>query len=1150
MPRYVSGLLYTNDKCIGCNKCVSQCTTFGANISIVKDSSSRIFVDSSKCNHCGACIETCLRNAREYTDDTASFLSDLAKGEKISLVVDPSFYILYGDLSEKILGYLKFLGIEHIYDGAFGAEISIWLHTKYLKDHYNEPLSNKAYIINTCPSVINNIEIYHPELQKRIVPVQTPPYCTAIYAHKYLGDSNKIAFLGPCIAADDEKNSPNTNGNINYNITFSHLKKAISEIDISSYSAQADLVAENVGNTIPISGAFKRAILTYFPRDEQIIQAEGLTDDNFRLFNSYRTIHKENSKPILVDFHSCTRSCINGPGIEKNSFDPALAYERISEKNRAFYSADSSDDYEERFNNLEKRFEKLDPQDFARNFSDRYKQPRLIPDFTYDEIFNTMLKTTEDKRNINCGLCGYKSCKDMVNAIACNYNRKENCIRYMNEEMYNKLYFDSQTGIRNKTAFMRDCKKMLEDNPDMDYIIGAGDLNRFKIINDFYGNEIGDNILGLIAGILKDLVADEGICARFGGGQFTFCIPHTIENLEKIRAIKYFDYKAEELTVQATMRWGLYVTEHIPEEQNIAFMINCATLAMDKKISYITNTYNVFTKELRTLLKEETVISADFKPALKNNEFTLWFQPQYAAGTEKIVGAEALCRWIKPDGEVLSPGIFIPIAEKCGFIRYLDEAIWGMAFQKIRSWLDEGLSVVPISLNISRISLGTDALIYVIKRLKEQYNIPTELVHFEITESAYMEDQEVMITRINKIKELGFEIAMDDFGSGYSSLNSLKDIPIDYLKLDLGFLKSAKHPESTENLDTTNKGGSIISSVIKMAQNLELITIAEGVETLKQASFLTGLGCNIIQGFYFSKPISEEDFKVLLSRQDEFVKVSKPRPLGKINSLEFNDPDSSVSIMFENYSAPSGFIEYNDINENISMLKYNDKLGALLHLSNLTPKEAQKNIKHFVKSDQGDILRECIHCALDSQKEESCVLHFYYWKKHLYVKAYLHELSSSGNDHTLLLIMENITNELYSENTFDMAVQQLEFVMDKSTIGMVMMKVQINLKHPLESMNIEVLHVNPGFEQLSGYTADEVLKWTAKDSISQVHPFDRPKFIKGFLDFLKSDMKSTTEFSYKALCKDKSYKKVKITTNGTKQNDDTYLIISNYSLVE
>lgn len=307
------------------------------------------------------------------------------------------------------------------------------------------------------------------------------------------------------------------------------------------------------------------------------------------------------------------------------------------------------------------------------------------------------------------------------------------------------------------------------------------------------------------------------------------------------------------IEIPITMRFGIYIADTSIED--ILSVINLATIAMADKISSTKNTFSMFTKEMHQNVKREIEITSQMQSAIKNDEFQIYYQPQFYSENGELAGAEALCRWVKSDGTVIGPTVFIPISEKNGFIRLLDKVIWDKTFSDMRKWIDEGFSPVPVSINISRVSLSSDNLIYEIQRIKDKYQIPVDLIHFEITESAYMDDQENLIRRINEIRGMGFKIAMDDFGSGYSSLNTLKDIPIDLLKLDMGFIKENSNME---------KGTVIINSIVKMSHSLDLKTIAEGVEVQSQADYLKNIGVDIIQGFFYSKPLSHNDYEELL----------------------------------------------------------------------------------------------------------------------------------------------------------------------------------------------------------------------------------------------------------------------------------------------
>ena len=218
-------------------------------------------VDPEKCIHCGNCIRECRHNAREFQDDTLKFLDDLGK-EQISVLLAPSFFLLYPDTCGRIINFLLENGVTAAYDASFGTDISIWGYLKYLDEH-----PEGGYIMNTCPSFVNFVTRYSKEMTNRLLPVQSPAVCAAIYLHKYKKNTDSIAFIGPCIAKKDDFDSPETNGEISYNITFAHLVQALEGIDLSSYSDTFEGRNNTLGSLAPIEGGLKRSISHFIPEN-------------------------------------------------------------------------------------------------------------------------------------------------------------------------------------------------------------------------------------------------------------------------------------------------------------------------------------------------------------------------------------------------------------------------------------------------------------------------------------------------------------------------------------------------------------------------------------------------------------------------------------------------------------------------------------------------------------------------------------------------------------------------------------------------------------------------------------------------------------------------------------------------------------------
>lgn len=849
MRSYNTGIVYSDEKCIGCNKCIAACSVLGANCAIIQNGQNRVVVDSRKCVICGSCVSVCPQKARTYRDDSESFFTGAAQSQNISVIIDQSFFVLYKDRASSVLGWLRSLGVKNIYSSSLGAEISVWANVRYLLAHHEE--DEAPFLVNCCPAFTLRVEREEIDFLKKLIPVHSPAFCTAIYAKKYLGDTSRMVFISPCVAVKDLISRHK--GTIDASVSFDSIITRFNEAKYSGTESDPDQTGRTFGNIISAEDGMARCLALFFPEKYIIAHYNNLSPHTFSVLRNETQNCSLSERPLASTVVSCRNGCLDGPGTKKfRSTVSSICIEYFRMFTDSMKDLDIEASHKRNLEMLEKQFAGLDCADFTCSFQDHYQQPYRIPKSTYDEIFTAMHKNTVKKRSVNCGFCGYRSCMEMASAIAYGYNRKENCIHYMNEEMAFRYFIDPQTGIPNRAAFVRDAELLLKSNPAKKYVVCSGNVNKFKIIDDLYGFEAGDKVLHIVSVVLKYTVGSEGLCASLGGGNFALFFEYTPENMARLTKREFIDCSVLGIAFRVTMRFGLYVAQD--RSESIMNMMNYATISMDKNSSPMENTFTMYTQEFHDQMKLETMITADMQGAMERQEFKLFFQPQYnPAGT--LVGAEVLCRWIKDDGFIRTPDVFIPIFEKNGFIKKLDRYVWEKSFQAIQRWHSAGIKVVPISLNISRITLKDDDIISFISDLHKNYSLPPHTVHFEITESAYMNDQKRLIGRVNGIRNLGYAIAMDDFGSGYSSLNTLKDVPIDILKLDMGFLRESEN---------TERGGTIINSVVRMAQDLKLMTIAEGVETQNQADFLCSIGCDVLQGFLYSRPVSQAEFERII----------------------------------------------------------------------------------------------------------------------------------------------------------------------------------------------------------------------------------------------------------------------------------------------
>ncbi|MEG2116999.1 MAG: GGDEF domain-containing phosphodiesterase, partial [Clostridia bacterium] len=362
---------------------------------------------------------------------------------------------------------------------------------------------------------------------------------------------------------------------------------------------------------------------------------------------------------------------------------------------------------------------------------------------------------------------------------------------------------------------------LLRINKGVDYSIYHIDIENFKVFNEIYGNKFGDSLLIALAEKIDELVGDKGVCGRLSEDNFVAFLPTDLYT-PKVFAKKVSFFKHDELhNENVSIRLGIY---HIKNpDLPVDHMCDRASLASQhaKEKSLKIANYN---DELRQILINEQEVVRDFEQALANDEFTFYLQPVYNITTTKIMSAEALARWIKND-KVIPPMNFIPILEKRGLIIKLDLYILESVCRYLSNLIDKGELVVPISVNLSRISLVNDGIFSSIKDIVKKYKVDKYYLRFEITESSYIANPEKIIDFVKRMRDDDFKIYMDDFGSGYSSLNMLDELPVDILKIDMKFI---------QNVEKSGRTGNIFASVTRMAKWMNMRVIAEGAETLQQ----------------------------------------------------------------------------------------------------------------------------------------------------------------------------------------------------------------------------------------------------------------------------------------------------------------------------
>ncbi len=433
----LESLVYTNDNCVGCNKCISACPVLTANRAVEEKGKNKIIVDGSQCISCGACFDACAHNARSYHDDTERFFEDLKKGEKISLLLAPAFLANYPREYATVLGGLKKLGVNRIISISFGADITTWGYVKYITEH-----NFTGGISQPCPAVVGYIEKYLPELLPSLMPVHSPMMCGAIYVKKYMKVPDKLAFISPCIAKKNEIDDPNCGGYVSYNVTFGHLMKYVREHNISG-PAVTDEIEYGLGSIYPMPGGLKENVYWFCGEDIFIRQIEGEKHAYEFLSDYKRRVLGNKELPFMVDALNCAKGCIYGPGVkeEKAKSDDTL-YElqkirEASKKNDKRHAFSRSLTPKQRLARLNKQFAQLDINDFIRRYTDKSSMvtAKKASPAELDEIFISMDKRTDAERSINCSACGYDTCKKMATAVHNGCNNIYNCIQFVKGEV-------------------------------------------------------------------------------------------------------------------------------------------------------------------------------------------------------------------------------------------------------------------------------------------------------------------------------------------------------------------------------------------------------------------------------------------------------------------------------------------------------------------------------------------------------------------------------------------------------------------------------------------------------------------------------------------------------------------------------------------
>lgn len=413
---------------------------------------------------------------------------------------------------------------------------------------------------------------------------------------------------------------------------------------------------------------------------------------------------------------------------------------------------------------------------------------------------------------------------------------------------------DAKTGLLNAKGFASAAHHYLQRHQDQRLLLVRWDIDQFKLVNEVYGYDRGDRVLAEIGSASKGAVDTGLVFGHLSADHFVVLVPDTKGIVERTAREVADMLTGIDPSLHLYTSTGVYRIEDADED--MAQACDYALLALHAAKRSAQGSVAWYDPSMSAILLERQRIREEMEPALASGQFEVWYQPQvdYAAG--RVVGAEALVRWRDPERGIVPPAKFIPLFEENGFVTRLDEYVWEQACKFLRTWIDEGHDPLPVSVNISRRDIFARDLYAELTGLVGRYGLDPSLLHLEITETVFISDPEDMNQLVERLQEAGFHVELDDFGSGYSSLNTLKDMMVDTIKLDMRFLQGGKNER---------RSGRILSAMVRMADWLQIGTIAEGVETESQADFLRGLGCTKLQGYYFARPLPEADYRRLLA---------------------------------------------------------------------------------------------------------------------------------------------------------------------------------------------------------------------------------------------------------------------------------------------
>lgn len=673
--------------------------------------------------------------------------------------------------------------------------------------------------------------------------------------------------------------------------------------------------------------------------------------------------------------------------------------------------------------------------------------------------------------------------------------------------------FDRVSGVYNRAAFYEKTRLLIDSNPRTTFVIIRWDIDKFKLFNDIFGATEGDDLLAMIGNSYKteEYKSEKIIVGNLGGDNFAICMPAS--DFAPENEIAHVMNMFNDLFVNYTLTFHMAAYKVTEPGLDVSIMCDRAAIAIKSIKDRASTKFVWYEESMRLDAVKELELISELRNALLTDQFVIYIQPQFNQMTMKLVSGESLCRWIRPDGQNVPPSDFVPILEKTGLITRVDQIIWEQTCRFLSRRKKEGKPNVPLAVNISRRDFYNPNFTSIIYDLIEKYDIEPELLDLEVTESAYIENTDLIVETINELRSHGFNVKMDDFGSGYSSLNTLKHVPVDMIKLDMNFLYFDDDDETA-----IFRGGVILDSVLRMAHWLSLPVIAEGVETAKQADFLKTIDCAIVQGYYFSKPLPLDEFEKMLDEASVDSSVSIFNLDNNFDNYDFWDPTAQTSLLFNTFIGAAGIFEY--YNNRLSVLRLNNKFFKELHIQPGELDLQTLNIFDIVPKEELDKVISVLEAASDSSEEQTmeCYLPpaFPSKDKLLWLRVKIRRIAHTDKRFAFYISIENITRRKLLEDKNTNLAKLLSAVMNVGNNGIFTYEIGEKLSVTMHSTRLAPLY---------GFTEAEYYEQFGKHPILGVHPDDRDELLKVLRAPFPKDRVSVRH-DCRHVCKDGSYKKI------------------------